>query len=165
MIALPLMRRRGPGISAAIDGVADGGVRGAGAFGAHVALGRKSGEEVVARGECGHDGPLRDGFLHGLQIFRAGMEEEMHVRVNQAGEKCRVAEVNHFRCGRPSDFRADFLYGISLDQDFAWGGDAAGFHVEEAGGMEHDGVRRWRGLRLRRLRVELSVAKECESCG
>ena len=45
------------------------------------------------------DRPLRHGFLNGLQILRAGMQEEMDVRVDQAGHQRRVAEVDHFRAG------------------------------------------------------------------
>ena len=81
---------------AAIDGVAHGGVCGAGAFGAHVALGGEPGKEIVARGDGGRDGALRNRFCDCLQIFGTGVEEEMDVRVNQAGEKSGVAEINNF---------------------------------------------------------------------
>ena len=131
---------------AVIDGVADGGVRGAGAFGAHVALGGEAGEEVVARGERGDDGALRDGFFHGLQIFRAGMEEEVDVRVDEAGEQGGVAEVDDFRaCGR--DFGADF-FDASPWMRISPGGDAAGLDVEQAGGVQDDRMHGGRGLLL-----------------
>ena len=58
------------GNSPLIDGVAHGGVGGAGAFGAHVALGGEAGHQIVARGERGEDGALGDGFLDGLQDLR-----------------------------------------------------------------------------------------------
>ena len=139
----------GAGNFAAIDGVAHGGVCRAGAFGAHVALSRESGHQIGARGESGHDGALRDGFCDCLQVFLAGMEEEVDVRVDEAGEKSGLAEVDYFRCGRTRDFRADFFYGVALDQDFAGGDDAAEFYVEQPRGMEDDRVRSWRGLRWR----------------
>ena len=96
-MALPLMRRRGPGNQALIDRVADGGVGGAGAFGAHVALGGESCKQIVARGNRGENGALRHGFLHRLQIFGAGMQEKMDVRVDEAGKQSGVAEVDEAR--------------------------------------------------------------------
>jgi hypothetical protein len=110
-----------------VDGVAHGGVGGACAFGAHVALGGESGQEVVTRGDGGEDGALGNGFLDGLQIFGAGMQEKMDVRVNQAGEQGGVAEVDEFGAVRMRDFVAGFDDEIVLDQDFAGSGDAAGF--------------------------------------
>ena len=83
----------------AIDGVAHGGVGRAGAFGAHVAFGGESGEQIVAGGDGGRDGALRNGFCDCLQILGAGVEEEMDVRVNQAGEKSGVAKINNFGVG------------------------------------------------------------------
>jgi hypothetical protein len=102
-----------------------------------------------------------------LQIFRAGMEEEVNVGVNQAGEESGVAEVYDFCSGRPADFRADFFYGVALDEDFSGGGDATGFYVEEAGGVEDDEVSGWRGLRLRLrcLGVEWSGTEDCKREG
>ena len=89
-----------PGDQAVIDGVAHGGIGRACAFGAHVAFGGEAGHQVVARGEGGDDGALRDGFLDGLQIFRAGMKEQMHVGVNQAGHERGVAEIDDFGARR-----------------------------------------------------------------
>jgi hypothetical protein len=79
------------------------------------------------------------------------MEEEVDVCVNQAGEESGVAEINDFGVGWVWDFRADFSYGVAFDEDFAGGGDATGFYVEQARGVEDDGVSGWRGLRLRLL--------------
>ena len=74
-----------------IDGVANSGVGGAGAFGAHVALGGESGHADRRARPAWPDGALRHGFFHGLQIFRAGMEEQVDVRVDQARQQsaCR----------------------------------------------------------------------------
>src|SRR5271155_1891019 len=86
------------------------------------------------------------------------MQEQVNVRINQAGEKSGIAEVNDLRIGWLGYFCADFFYYVAFDEDFAGGGDAAGFDVEQAGGVEDDGMRGWRGLRLRprlrRLRLE-----------
>ena len=96
-MALPLMRRRGPGNHALIDRVAHGGIGGARAFGAHVALGGESGHQVVPRGQRGDNGALRDRFLDGLQILCARVQEQMHVRVDQAGQQRGVAQIDDLR--------------------------------------------------------------------
>ena len=70
------------GDEALIDGVAHGGIGGAGALRPHVALGGEAGHQIVPRGERGQDSALRDRFLDRLQIFRAGMQEQVHVRVD-----------------------------------------------------------------------------------
>jgi hypothetical protein len=131
---------------AVIDGLADRGIGRACAFGSHVALSRESGQKVVAGGEGSHDGALRDGFLHGLQVFRSGVEEEVDVRVDKAGKKRGVAEFNNFGAGGARDFRADFDYRFARDQNFAGGGDFAGFDVEQSRRVEDDWVCSWSGL-------------------
>jgi hypothetical protein len=108
-----------------IDGVADGRVRGACAFGAHVALGCESRHEIVASGEGGRDGALWDGFLDGLKIFRARVKEEVDVRIDKSREKSGVAEIDDFGAGGAGNFRADFGYRVAIDQDFAWCEDLA----------------------------------------
>ncbi len=77
----------------------------------------------------------------------------MNVSVDEAGKQRSVAEVDDFGVGRARNFGADFLDEVAVDENFARRGDAAGFNVEEAGGVEHDGMRRWRsggGLRAER---------------
>src|SRR5271155_532058 len=76
------------------------------------------------------------------------MQEQVNVRINQAGEKSGIAEVNDLRIGWLGYFCADFFYYVAFDEDFAGSGDAAGFDVEQAGGVEDDGVPVGRGLRL-----------------
>jgi len=71
------------------------------------------------------------------------------VRVNKAGEKRGVAKVKDFGAGGACDSRADFGYDVAIDQDFARAGDVPGFNVKQARGVEDDGVRAWRRLRLR----------------
>ena len=108
------------GNQALIDGVAHGGVGGARALGTHVALGGEAGHQVVARGQRGEDGALRHRFLNGLQIFRAGMQEQVHVRVDQAGQQRGVAEIDDLarrRDGRP--MRPTAADAVALDQHFA----------------------------------------------
>ncbi len=131
---------------APIDGVADGCVCGACAFGAHVALSSESRHKVVASGEGGRDGALGNRFLDGLKVFRAGVKEEMDVRVDKAGEKSGVTKVNDFGAGGAGDFGSDLGYGVARDQDFAWSCDLAGFDVEQARGVEDDCAGAWRRL-------------------
>jgi len=71
-----------PGNEPLVDGVADGCVGGASPFRAHVTLGGEAGEQIVARSECSSDSALRNRFLDGLQVFRTGMQEQVHMRVN-----------------------------------------------------------------------------------
>ena len=142
------------GNQAVIDGVAHGGVGRARAFGAHVALGGEAGHQIVAGGERGEDGALRDGFLDGLQVFGAGMQEQMHVGVDQAGQQRGVAEIDDLRAGGMRDGRADGGDAIALDQDFAGRRDVAGFDVEQARGMQDDGARGLRGRENRRRSEE-----------
>ena len=132
------------GDEAVVDGVTDGGVGGAGAFGAHVAFGGETAHQVVASSEGGDDGALRDGFLYGLQIFGAGMEEEVNVGVDEAGEEGGVAEVEDFGVRGPRNFCADFFDEVAVDENFAGGSDAAGFDVEQARGVEDEGTGRRR---------------------
>ena len=51
LIALPLMRKPGPGEPSLVDRVANRRVGRAGAFGSHVALRREAGHEIVASGQ------------------------------------------------------------------------------------------------------------------
>ena len=105
------------GDEAVIDGVANGGVGGARAFGAHVALGREAGHQIVAGGERSDDGALRHGLLDGLQIFGAGMQEQMDVGVDQAGQQRGVAEIDELaRSAGCATDSADGGDAIALDQ-------------------------------------------------
>ena len=87
-------------------------------------------------GEQRKNGALRNGFLNGLQIFRAGMEKEMDVRVNQAGHERDVAEVNYFRAARMRDGCANFGDARSLDKNFAGRDNFAGLDIEVDGRRE-----------------------------
>ena len=149
------------GNQAVIDCVADGCVGGAGAFGAHVALGSKSGKKIVARGNRGENRALRDGFLHGLQIFGAGMQEKVDVRVDEAGEESGVAEVDEFGLVWAGHMRADFHDEAALHQNFAGGRDASSFYVEQARGVQHDCLRLRRGgARVICLRINWRSEKQ-----
>jgi hypothetical protein len=126
-----------------IDGVADGGVSGAGALCSHVALSGESREKVVARSECGLDGALRNGFLDGLKVFGTWVKEEMNVGIDKAWKKGSVAEVDNFGAGRARYFGGNFDNRVPRNQDFAGSNDVAGFNVKQARGMKDDWVRGW----------------------
>ncbi len=125
---------------AVIDSVANGGVGGASAFSAHVALGGEAGHEIVARSERGDNGALGDGLFNGLQIFGTGVKEKMNVNVNEAGEKRGVAEVEKFGALRMLYGGADFDDALVLDENFAGSEELAGFDVEEARRVKDDGM-------------------------
>jgi hypothetical protein len=130
----------GTGDEALIDCVANGGVSGACALSAHVSLGGESGEEVGFGGFSGDEGAPGDGFLDGLQVFRAGMEEEMDVGVDEAREQGNVAEVDDFGVLGMVDGCGDGADAVAFDEDFAGLEDCAGVDLEEAGGVEDDGL-------------------------
>ena len=138
--ALPLMRRRGPGNQPLIDGIAHGGIGRAGAFRAHVALGGEAGHQVVAGGQHGEDGALRNGFLNGLQVLRAGMQEQVHMRVDQAGQQRAIAQVDDLRAGRMGDRGAGFDDAVVLHQHLTGRKIAPGFDIQHARRVQHDGV-------------------------
>jgi hypothetical protein len=63
------------------------------------------------------------------------MKEQVHVGVNQAGEKRGVAQIDDFGARRMGDFGANFFYFVGVHEYFAWSGDAAGLDVEQARGV------------------------------
>ena len=133
-----------PRDEALIDGVADGGVGGAGAFSAHVALGGVPGEEVGFGGFSGEKGAPGNGFLDGLQVFGAGVQKEVHMGVNEAGKQRGVAEVDDLGALRVVNQCGDGANAIALDKNLAGPEERAGIDLEQAGGVENDG----RGCRL-----------------
>ena len=128
-----------------VDGVADGGVGRAGALGAHVALGGEAGHQVGLGGLLGENRAPGNGLLDGLQVLSAGMQEQMHVRVDQAGQQRGVAEVDDPCALRMVDRCADSADALALDQNLAGLEQVSGIDLEQARGVEHDG--RCRGNR------------------
>jgi hypothetical protein len=100
-----------------------------------------------------------------LKVLRTGVKEEVDVRVDKAGKKRGIAEVNDLSAGGARNFRADFDYGIARDQDFAGGRDVAGFDVEQARSVEDDCVRAWPRFGLCRLRSEWCAGDERQNEG
>ena len=86
-----------PGNDARIDGVADGGAGRTRALGAHIALRGKSAHQVSLCRLLRQDCAPRYRLLHGLQVFSAGMKEQVHVRVDHARHQGNVAEFDNPR--------------------------------------------------------------------
>ena len=129
------------GDQAPVDGVAHGGIGRTGAFGAHIALGSEAGHQVILRGQDGDDGSLWHGFLHGLQIFRAGVQEQVNVRVNESRQQRAGAQVDGFGAGWMSNGSPGFHDAAVAHQHLSGRDDAAGFDVDQPGGMQHNGAR------------------------
>jgi len=132
------------GNEALVDGVANGAIGRARALGSHIAFGGEAGEEVGFGCLFGEDSAPGDGFLDRLQIFSAGMKEEMDVGVDEAGEQRCVAEVDEACVLRVIDGGADGADAVALDENFAGAEEDAGVNLKQAGGVENDG----RGCRL-----------------
>jgi hypothetical protein len=94
-----------------------------------------------------------DGFLDGLQIFGAGMQEKVNVRVDEAGQQSGVAEIDERRFVRVRHMRADFHDEFALNQNFAGRDGAAGFDVKQVRRVKNNSARRGRRLFVR-LRVK-----------
>ena len=87
----------------------------------------------------GEEGAPRDGLLDGLQVFRAGMEEEMDMGVDEAGEQSRVAEVDDLGVLRVIDGCAYSADAVALNENFAGAEEDAGINLKQACGVEDDG--------------------------
>ena len=124
-----------PGDRAAVDGVAHGRIRGASAFGPHVAFGRKAGHEIVSRGDRRTDRAFGNGFIERLRVFRAWMQEQMHVRVDQSRHQRAVAQIDRLRVVRMINMTADRDDALAADQHFARRKDFAAVHIEQARGV------------------------------
>jgi hypothetical protein len=91
------------------------------------------------------------------------------VGVDEAGEQSSVTEIDEFGGVRVIHFCADFYDEAALDQDFAGGGGAAGFDVEQARGVKDDGARRGLGLVCLRSNCgsygKRTAQESCCKCG
>src|SRR6266699_5852302 len=74
-----------------VNGIAHRSVSRAGAFRSHIALGREAGHEIVSGRKRRHDCSLWHGFLNSLPVFRAGMQEQMDMRINQSRQQRAIA--------------------------------------------------------------------------
>ena len=93
-------------------------------------------------GRGGDERALGDGLFDGLEGFVAGVEEEMHVRVDEAGHERGVAEVDDLRAGGMRDVRSGLGDAVARNQDFARREDFAGGDIEDARGVQY-GLRGW----------------------
>ena len=124
-----------------IDRVAHRSVGRARAFRAHVALRGEPGHKIVTRSQNCSDRPLRHRLFHCLQVFRAGMQKQMHVSINQSGQQSTVAQIDNFCAwgvGHPGSY---FGNPLTLHQHFAGSQDVAAPDLKETRRMQHDSVR------------------------
>jgi len=140
-----------------VNRVADGGVGRTRAFRTHVTLGSEASQQVGLGSQGGHDHALRYRLSHGLQIFGSGMEEEMHMGVYQAGHQGRVTQIDGLGSRGMGDGGAGGNDLLSLHQDFPGGKHAAALDIEQARGMENNGVS---GNLCRRARPERDSGRE-----
>ena len=83
------------------------------------------------------------------------MQEEVNMRVDQAGQKRVRSQVDGFSAGGMGYGGAGFHDAIAADQHFAGSDDASGFDIDQARGVEHDGPCGLSGERARE-------SKDCE---
>ena len=115
-----------------IDRVPHRGVRGPGTLRAHVPFGGEAGHQVISRRHDGYDRPMRYGLLHRLKIFGAGMQKQVHVRVNQSGQQRGVAQVDDLSVRRMRDGRSHRGNAFTLNQNLARGNHAPGIDLKQA---------------------------------
>ena len=124
-----------------IDGIAHSGIGGSCALCPHIAFGGEAGHEVGLRRQRCQDGALRYRFFHGLQIFRARMQKQVDMRVNQPRHQGYIAEVDDLCPSRTADLRAGLGNALALNQHFARTNDLSTLNVEHSRCMQHDGLR------------------------
>jgi hypothetical protein len=122
-----------------VDGIADGCVGRSRALGPHIALGGEACQQIGFGGLGGQQRAPGNRFLYGLQVFGAGVQKEMDVRVDEAGEQSGVAEIEDPSALRMLNRDADSADAVALDQDFARLKESASVHLEQARGVEDDG--------------------------
>ena len=120
-----------PGNLTLVDGVAHGGVGRSRALGAHVALGSEASHQVIARGKRRNDRALRNRFFNRLQIFGARVQEQMHMRVDEAGQQSGVAKIDDLSAGRARNLGPDFFDYITLDENLTRCSDVSRSNVEQ----------------------------------
>ncbi len=97
---------------------------------------------------------MRFGFFDRLKIFRARMQEKMHMRVDQARHQGGVAQIDHFGVRGMLHAAAGGRNAFAFDQDFTGTNDLAALHIQQPGGVQNDRMTGARGtgstLRVRR---------------
>ena len=126
-----------PGNKSLVNGVTHRRVGRSGALGAHVSLSRKSRHQIVSRVQHRRNGALRNRFLNGLKVFRAGVQEQMDVHIDKARHQGAVAKVDGRGAIRMPDFDSGFRDSISLNKERAGSQHATSLDIQKAAGVEH----------------------------
>ena len=129
---------------AAIHRLLDADVAVARALGLHVSDGGEALLERAAGRDRGASGAKRDPVEEKLAVVAAlarllTLQEEMGMRVDEAGQERRIAEVDDLGPLGSAPARAHRGDAVSLDDDEGRRGDLVGAGVEEARGLDDDG--------------------------
>ncbi|MFZ0644542.1 MAG: hypothetical protein WAM25_15395, partial [Candidatus Acidiferrales bacterium] len=87
--------------------------------------------KVSARGKRCGDRALRNRFFNCLEIFGARVQEQMHMRINEAGEQSGVAKIDDLSAGRARNLGPDFFDYITLDENLTRCSDVSRSNVEQ----------------------------------
>ena len=110
------------------------------AFGAHVALGRKTSHQVCPRGIHRDQRAMRHALFHRLQILRTRMEKQMHMHIDQPRHQRHVAEVDHLRAATRVAAHGDDV--VAIDLHLARRNDLTRAHIQHPRRLDHHPLRR-----------------------
>ncbi len=108
-----------PGDEALIDGVANRRIGRTCAFRSHIAFCGEAGHDIGFSSLLGEKGAPWNGLHYRLQVFGAGVQKEMDMRVDETGEKRGVAEVDHFYTLRMLDGFSNGANALAVDEYLA----------------------------------------------
>ncbi len=129
-----------PGNKSLVDGVANGGIGGSCAFRAHIALGGEAGHHIVFGSLLGEDRAPGHRLDHGLQVFGAGMQEQMNMGIDHAGHQRGVAQIDDLGACGMFHARSDGANAMVFDKNFAGLQDRTGVDLKQPRSVQHDGV-------------------------
>ncbi len=102
------------------------------AFGAHVALGGESSHQVGFRRLLGQNRAPGNGLFHRLQVLRAGMQKQVHVRIDQPRQQRGVAKVDDLCAPWVIDCRANSFDPLALDENLAGTQHISRIHLQQS---------------------------------
>lgn len=121
---------------ALVNRIANSRVGRASALSSHVAFSGESRHEVGFGRLFGQYRAPRNGLAHCLHIFSTGVQKQVYMCVNQPGQQCRIAEVDHLDALRMVHRCSHRLDAFADDENFTWGEDVAGVYLEKPCSME-----------------------------
>src|SRR5664279_573259 len=121
-----------PGNQPLIDRIPHRGVSRSRALRAHVALCRKARHQVRLCRLFGENHAPRYRLFNSLQVFSPWMQKEMNMRIDQAGHKSYIAEVENTGSLRMRHRFADFTNMLALDENLAGLDHGPRSHLEQS---------------------------------